>query len=433
MPFPATKTTKRTSNHLTILDTILSNQKDLLGQVRQGAMIQAKAKSLFDEVESPYMLSKDMVQEAPFQPDARFGKRCKNPLCKSTTFELDSRGGNEICSRCGVVQNCLSIASLEEEHRTFADDTDSDNKKRAEVQKDLRPGGLVPVANLKTVQQALSENKEENTKGLEIYQKIVRDLAGIIQNNSQDILDVSSDNCDRFVKSVIAHRGACRDTKCHLFKFQKDNKLVAAGLLLHTMRQVMGRGSITFAALVKALHEYGMEKATASQINHTYQVVMTHLQSYDNNQCYPCCSPETEVICDYRPPEDTQPVACPSLVGAICAKMKTPPPYAVNSDADALIDKWTSAGAVPSLQPRTISACAIVIAYEASLQKGASSSINLDERDLIQAAEIDQKTLEQGLRALRAVEHGHASFLSDDPHPVAPGPVELKRKRARDE
>lgn len=54
--------------------------------------------------------------------------------CRScgANVEFDWQNGDIGCSSCGELQNRCPLASQEEEHRTFADEENSQRKKRAE-------------------------------------------------------------------------------------------------------------------------------------------------------------------------------------------------------------------------------------------------------------------------------------------------------------
>eukprot|EP00966_Prymnesium_polylepis_P142025 3279898-Prymnesium_polylepis.1 len=120
------------------------------------------------------------------------------------------RGGDRICTHCGVVQNSRSLESQEEEHRTFADDDKAQDKKRAEVSRDGRTGGIVAdraLAKVSSIAASSAEQDgdltEKDFKRLDKYRVATRDLADVMSLSlSAQVVQDALDACDRYVRST---------------------------------------------------------------------------------------------------------------------------------------------------------------------------------------------------------------------------------------
>ena len=111
------------------------------GSLLDGLM--ADVAQLHRSAAAPRAVFDDDVESAPHHcgpPPARHlgpggpqvRETCRNAECGRSEFEVDGRRGDRICLHCGTVQNARSMESLEEEHRSFADDDKGHLKKRAE-------------------------------------------------------------------------------------------------------------------------------------------------------------------------------------------------------------------------------------------------------------------------------------------------------------
>ena len=235
------KPAKRGAGGCGLLDSIMSSVSTLHSSLPPPR--RAGASNLDDEeVASPYLIGRGSIAGAmptsASVPGQVAREICKNPECARGDFETDTRHGDRICSHCGAVQNSRSIESLEEEHRTFADDDKSESKKRAEVSRDGRTGGAVGDKVLARAHQIATAGaeadgglQEKDAKRLERFKDRLKDLASVMGLTGSAPYNAAVGECERFMFSMVAHASMCTEGK--LCRFSKNEKpgLVAAAVM----------------------------------------------------------------------------------------------------------------------------------------------------------------------------------------------------------
>ena len=201
-----------------LLDSLMSSTSNLHSSLPPPR--RAGAASLDDDaVASPYLFAPGSIAgsmpTSAVNPGQRGQEICKNPECQRTDFEVDTRHGDRICNHCGAVQNSRSIESLEEEHRTFADDDKSEGKKRAEVSRDGRTGGAVSgsLTHAQSVANTGAPNAdgllEKDSKKLDKIKDKLKDLASVMGLSASAAHNAAVEEGKRYIHSCVAHASMC--------------------------------------------------------------------------------------------------------------------------------------------------------------------------------------------------------------------------------
>ena len=81
-------------------------------------------------------------------------------------FQICERDGDEVCIKCGTIQNIKSLQSSNAEYRVFSDDNKSSLRIRADVSCRDRIGGVLSLKPLR-LENATSHETPEKSRQLE--------------------------------------------------------------------------------------------------------------------------------------------------------------------------------------------------------------------------------------------------------------------------
>lgn len=317
---------------------------------------------------------------------------CRNPECNHTIFDMDYRAGAKVCMSCGTVQNNRGLESLEEEHRTFADDEDKDAKKRVE-KNDGKTGGRVGDASLRGASGIANTKEDKEEKKLERTKDKIKELASMM-NIPHAIKDTAFNLCTNLAESHKAHDELCKNPKCRLRSRKKEKQeLVAAAVLQIALRKAnLGRQFQEFAAAMRQ-HDFDAE-AFRTDVGEAFNLAKDHLSCFDNGRTYPCIAPDATILNEGDQSEQGM-KQITSLFPRFCQQINMP--YRVEGRALETYEKWFRRGTKTAL-PQTMAAAAILSAATELKEELEATGHTFDLSLLSKASGIQESTINKTLK-----------------------------------
>lgn len=242
---PAAKRRRPPADDGDLLDSIFSGMSKTMRTLPSRPVGSRAAADESLEINSHYMMMKPTPASTPGQVLNKMV--CRNADCgRVNDFETDMRQGDRICRHCGAVQNVRSVESLEEEHRTFADDDDKDKKVRTSQDSGIGGGGVGNAMLSQAHRMAASLGADSRDglddrqrKRLDQYKEKVTSLAshfqltGVIPQEARSL-------CDQLVANQVLHDAQCGrgpGGNCRLTFKNRSPALVAAAVLKIAMQR----------------------------------------------------------------------------------------------------------------------------------------------------------------------------------------------------
>ena len=405
-----------------------SSSGDLLDSILGGIdRTMSTTPGAFRAEEEPEVASHYQIVRAPPASDLNRKSMCRNWECGGTEFENDYRSGDRVCRSCGAVQNARNCESQEEEHRTFADDDKKDSKQRTSRSASTGVG----MAKLEQANQ-LAHGQADGDELTHKQRKKIADYKDkvTVLSDALELTDtIKFDGhmlCEDLVRKQHEHDVQCgKGGTCRLTLRLRPAAVIAAALLKEAMRK-NGIDRL-FEELKKVLKGDDVDAADTGKVGKTHAIVRDLLKGAP----YPCAdedsgraaaaaaqaeslrlgasgSSEGSAAGAAGRGADGSITAAPHPAIALVPRLTTQLhlPYYLERRAVECIEDWSLFG-LPALMPQTISALALLRAFEELVQpKLRNGKQNrplpqlpkLSVADIAQEAGLTEKTLTQHMR-----------------------------------
>jgi len=404
------------------LDGILKSVSQLNASAQRGVSRSLKEDPLLD-VASPYLIARPAAGSLAGNVGAGMKEVCRNVGCGMTTFEMDARRGDLVCSSCGAVQNQRSIEAQEEEHRTFSEDKEKGNdKSRAEVQRS-RKGSIIGGANnpLGHAQALADEVSDDGTsltaeerKRVDSLQMNLRLIADKM-NKEKAAIEMANRDAESLVLSEKRHAACCKNIKstgkCRLI-LKKNRVVVAASILVYADRAGDGKmdvASATWNQYVGVLNKMAADAST-NELKTQYDITKELLACYYKHPPKLAEGEEYKYSCSEAGMENDAATPYANITGATASdwvpqiQNTLGLPYSIVGVANALLSHWTNHGSDSSdHKPLTLAATAICLAVKHLCRVDdvtATKMASFDHAKLAKASSVSIAVLEKALADL---------------------------------
>ena len=378
----------------------------------------------FRAEEEPEVASHYQIVRAPPASDPNRKSMCRNWECGGTEFENDYRSGDRVCRSCGAVQNARNCESQEEEHRTFADDDKKDSKQRTSRSASTGVG----MAKLEQANQ-LAHGQADGDELTHKQRKKIADYKDkvTVLSDALELTDtIKFDGhmlCEDLVRKQHEHDVQCgKGGTCRLTLRLRPAALMAAAVLKEALRK-NGTDRL-FEELKVVLKGDDVDAADKGKVGKAHGIVRDLLKGAP----YPCAdedsgraaaaavqaeslrfgasgSSEGSAAGAAGRGADGSVAAAPHPAIALVPRLRNQLslPYYLERRAVECIEDWSLFG-LPALRPQTISALALLRAFEELVQpqlrsgKQTHQLPQLSVADIAKEAGMTEKLLKQHMR-----------------------------------
>ena len=312
---------------------------------------------------------------------------CKRPNCHFNEIVFDHHQSYYVC-KCGTVQSQRPLPSYEAEHRSFADEENSDRKKRTErADRDGKSGGTGVAPSLqRAARLADSGEKSEMPREWALredkYVDAVRSLAYTV-TSMQAYVESAVHSARQLVQAMMDHNKQCTRPKCRLCVKPHTN-LVGAALLLFASRR-QHNASALFQDMATYLKAVGVEKDQQRQVGKASSKVRDLLKGYVAKEGYVCGARSAAS----GAPAASGPAASEEDIDGLLDQYAALLPrileglgelsrrveWSVQRRATEVLKQWLGHGLKRAAQPHTVAAAALWKAKEALVNESGSAEL----------------------------------------------------------
>ena len=424
-----------------------SSSGDLLDSILGGIdRTMSTTPGAFRAEEEPEVASHYQIVRAPPASDPNRKSMCRNWECGGTEFENDYRSGDRVCRSCGAVQNARNCESQEEEHRTFADDDKKDSKQRTSRSASTGVGmaKLEQANQLAHGQADGDELTHKQRKKIADYKDKVTVLSDALKLTDTIKFDGHM-LCEDLVRKQHEHDVQCgKGGTCRLTLRLRPAALMAAAVLKEALRK-NGTDRL-FEELKVVLKGDDVDAADKGKVGKAHGIVRDLLKGAP----YPCAdedsgraaaaavqaeslrfgasgSSEGSAAGAAGRGADGSVAAAPHPAIALVPRLRNQLslPYYLERRAVECIEDWSLFG-LPALRPQTISALALLRAFEELVQPQLRSGKQTHQLPQLSVADIAK---EAGMTEKLHKQHMRHEYLpwptlllQDLAHRLAPPP-----------